>query len=843
VRTNVFTRFNALLGALCAVILVIGPPQDAVFGLVIVVNSAVGIVAELRAKRTLDRFRVLTAESVRVVRDGRSQEVAADEVVVDDLVAARSGDQLVADGVVVDVLGAELDESLLTGEADPVRKQPGHDVLSGSFVVSGALHYRVTHVGAQAYANRLAEQARWFTTPPSQLQDGVNTILRWVTWALVPAVLILILTATQLSARGTLDAVRTSVAAVVAMVPEGLVLLVSVAFALAAVRLARRKVLVQQLPAVETLARVDVVCLDKTGTLTDGRHLRVTAVEPLDPTLTDGELAAALGALAAADPSPNASLRAIAAAVPLPAGWVPGTVVPFSSGRRWSGADFGHEGTWVLGAPDVLAVDSAVASDVVARAEDAARDGLRVVLLARAAHIDAAAHTPPADVRPAALVTLAGVIRPDAAATVRYFAEQGVALKVLSGDHPQTVLAIARTVGIEPGGEPVDATRLADDPAEVARIVAERSVLGRVTPQQKQLVVEALQAAGHCVAMVGDGVNDVPAMKTADLAVAVGSGTQATRAVAEIVLLNDSFAALPHVVREGRRVVANMERVAKLFVAKSGYAFLLVVAVGIAGLAFPFVPRHLTLVGTLTIGLPAVFLALGSAAPRAEPGFVRRVARFAGPAGLVAAAATFVAYALARTGTDVSQAEAQTTATMALMATGLALLALVAVPLTSARLSLVVGMGAGYVAVLAIPVSRRFFALDAPPAIVVLAAVGAAALGLWGLRLLGTAGPALLRRPGQLPVPVAAPDVRTLAEAGEGAAVEFKASLRWDLQEQRVNKALERVVAKTVAGFLNGHGGRLLLGVDDAGGIAGLAADYATLTRRDRDGFEPCCSC
>jgi hypothetical protein len=312
----------------------------------------------------------------------------------------------------------------------------------------------------------------------------------------------------------------------------------------------------------------------------------------------------------------------------------------------------------------------------------------------------------------------------------------------------------------------------------------------------------------------------------------------AARAVAEIVLLNDSFASLPHVLREGRRVVSNMDRVARLFVSKSVYAFLLVIAVGIAGLAFPFVPRHLTLVSTFGIGVPGLILAMGGAAPKAERGFVRRVTRFAVPAGLVAAVATFVAYALARTAADVSPAEAQTTATTALMATSLALLALICLPMTFSRLALVVGMGVGYVLVLAIPVTRRFFALDAPPAIVILAAVGAAALGLWGLRLVGTAGPALLRRPGRLPPPADAPDVPSLADGGEGATVEFKASLRWDFRERRVNKALERAAAKTVAGFLNGRGGTLLFGVDDVGGIVGLTPDYGTLARPDRDGFE-----
>jgi magnesium-transporting ATPase (P-type) len=817
-RANVFTRFNALLGALCVLMLVVGPPADALFGLVIVANSAVGIVAELRAKRTLDRFRVVTALTARVVRAGRPGYVPVGEIVVDDVVQASAGDQVVTDGVVLAGSGVEVDESLLTGESDPVRKAPGDDVLSGSFVVAGTLRYRATRVGSEGYANRLAEQARRFTSPPSQLTDGVNRFLRWVTWALVPAAAILLVT--QVQARGVREAVSGSVAAVVAMVPEGLVLLVSVAFALAVVRLGRRSVLVQQLPAVETLARVDVVCLDKTGTLTDGRHLRVVSVDVVDPTVSAAEANAALAALAAADPSPNASLRAVAAAVPLASGWAPGEVVPFSSGRRWSGADFGAHGRWVLGAPDTLCPGqddpTGVAGggndlpgrDVASRAEAAAGEGLRVVLLARVEDLAADGGGLPAGVRPAVLVSLGDVIRPDAAATVRYFAEQGVAVKVLSGDHPRTVNAIARGVGIDAEGDPVGASRLAADPAEVARVLAERNVLGRVAPQQKQRIVEALQAAGHSVAMVGDGVNDVPAMKAADLAVAIGSGTQAARAVAELVLLNDSFAALPQVVREGRRVVANMERVAKLFVSKSVYAFLLVVAVGIAGLTFPFVPRHLTLVGTLTIGLPATLLALGGTAPRAEPGFVRRVARFAGPAGLVVAAATFAAYALARTASGVSQAEARTTATMALMAAGLALLALVAAPLTAPRLLLVVGMGLAYVAVLAVPFSRKLFALDPPPAIVVLAAVGSAALGLWALRLLGTAGPALRRWPAPPTARGVPPDVRALAEAGEGAAVEFKASLRWDVQERRVNKALERVVAKTVAGFLNGRAGR-----------------------------------
>jgi magnesium-transporting ATPase (P-type) len=834
VRANVITRFNALLGGLCIVIVIVAPLQDALFGLVVVANSAVGIFTEMRAKRTLDRLQVITATTATVVRVGRLVTCALDEVVLDDIVEAHSGDQVMADGVVVRVAGAETDESVLTGESEPVTKALGDDVLSGSFVVAGTMRYRAVRVGNDSHATALAREARQFTTPPSELQDGVNTFLRWVTWALIPAGIILALT--QIRARGTAESIRISVAAVVGMVPEGLVLLVSIAFGLAVVRLGRRQVLVQQLQAVETLARVDTVCLDKTGTLTEGHRLRVTAFESLDDDIEAGLRDAALGALAAADPSPNASLRAIGAAVPLPVGWSATDVVPFSSGRRWSGADFGNHGSWVLGAPDTL-LGRDHASPAYLAIEEHVRQGRRVLMLASTDGLGGVAGGPPMQLRPTALITLEDTLRADAASTVRFFAEQAVSVKVLSGDHPQTVFGAATAAGIDTGGGAVDASSLASDPVELRRILDERNVFGRVGPQQKRQIVEALQAAGHSVAMIGDGVNDVPAMKAADLSVAMGSGTQAARAAAQIVLVDDAFASLPFVVREGRRVVANMERVAKLFISKSIYAFLLIVAVGIAGLPFPFVPRHLTLVGTLTIGLPAVVLALGLRAPRLERGFVKRVSRFAVPAGIIAAAATFVAYAVARTARDVSPIESRTTATMALLVVALVLVAQVAPVGTTTRLGLVSVMAASYLLILVIPASAKFFELNAPPAVVVLAAAGSAGLALWGLMLLGTTGSTRLRSPSGAPID-AAPDPATLAESGESATVEFKSSLRWDLNERKVNKALEKTVAKTIAGFLNGRGGTLLIGVDDAGAAVGLDDDFATLSRPDRDGFE-----
>ena len=726
VRANVLTRFNALLGGLFVTVLFVGPPQDALFGLVMVANSAIGIVQELRAKRTLDRFRVVSTPTASVVRSGRTRTVPVSEIVVDDVVEVGAGEQIVVDGTVVASDGLEADESLLTGESQPVAKAPGDEVLSGSSVVAGRASYRATRVGAASYASTLAAAARQFTLVRSEIRAGIDRILRWVTWALVPTAVLLFVS--QLAGQPTTsDAVRGAVAGVVAMVPEGLVLLTSLAFALGVVRLGRRKVLVQQLPAIEVLARVDVVCVDKTGTLTEG-GLRVTEVVAL--TADRDRPVAALAALAGADPSPNTTLSAIgeAFADPRP-GWTVESSVPFSSIRRWSGASFGPAGTWVLGAPDVLLGPAADDDRVRTLVDWYTGRGERVVVLARGEHLDG--QELPEGVEAEALVILHQRVRPDAAATVRYFAEQGVTVKVLSGDHPRTVGAVADEVGIATTGAPVDARQLPEAQAELADLVEHRHAFGRVGPDSKQAIVEALQARGHVVAMVGDGVNDVRALKVADIGLAMGSGTQAARAVSELVLLDDSFRGLPHVVREGRRVMGNVERVANLFVTKTTYALLLALAIGVATLPFPLLPRQLTLVGSLTIGIPSFFLAFSRRAPRARPGFVPRVLAFAVPAGVCAACATFVAYALGRLAPDVNLDESRTIATMVLLAVGLFLLVRLARPLTRGRRALVAALAAAYLLALVVPPARDFFLLNVPPPVVVLAAIGSASIAMW----------------------------------------------------------------------------------------------------------------
>ncbi len=708
--TNLFTRFNFLLGGLLAVMLVVGPLNDALFGGVLIANALVGIVQEVRAKRTLDRLTILSAPRALVVRDGVEQDVAVNEVVLDDVLELTPGDQVVVDAEVIEAGGLEVDESLLTGEADPVAKAPGDEVLSGSFVAAGGGYVRATRVGVEAYAAKLAEDAKRFTLATSELRTGIDQIIRLISYAMVPTAVLLLIS--QLNAHEDWqEAAAGTVAGVVAMVPEGLVLLTSVAFAAGVVRLGRQQALVQELPAVETLARVDVLCLDKTGTITEG-DISFVGLEPVAD-MGEDELTIALVALVAAEANPNATLRAVAVHVEASATEPPpaDVSVPFSSARKWSGITLAGGASWLLGAPEVLADGDGLAARVGTHAEA----GERVVLLARSA-------TPlsddglPGDIEPMALVVLADRTRADAAETLAYFAAQGVTLKVISGDNPVTVAAVAREAGLAGAEHAVDARQLPEDEAGLQAALEANTVFGRVQPQQKRAMVRALQAAGHTVAMTGDGVNDVLALKDADMGIAMGSGSSASRAAAQLVLLDGSFATLPAVVAEGRRVINNIERVANLFLVKSTYSMLLALAVGVAHIPFPFLPRHLTLVGSLTIGIPAFFLALAPNDRLAQPGFVSRVLHFAVPAGTLAAIVTFVGYAVGRSVLDLTLDEARTTAALVLASVGLVVLVRLAQPLTAWRLALVASMIGLFALALILPAAREFFALDLPPA-------------------------------------------------------------------------------------------------------------------------------
>lgn len=748
VRANVVTRFNILLGALLLVtLIVLRQPRDALFGIVLITNSAIGIIQELRAKRTLDRLEVVAAPKVRLVRSGKVSEHAIDQVVVDDLIDLRSGDQLVVDGVIVESNGLEIDESLITGEADPVRKRPDDACLSGSFVAAGSGRYRATRVGENAYAAQLARAAKRFTLVRSELRDGIDRILGIVSWVVVPIGALLVWS--QMRGGGTfIEGLGGAVAAGVAMVPQGLVLLASIAFAVGVIRLGRRNVLVQELPAIEGLARVDTVCFDKTGTLTEGR-LSVKEVIAL----TDVDPIPALAAIAAAEPHPNATMAAVAASFPDGPGWGIQVAVPFSSVRKWSGVTFFGDGTWVIGAPDVIAPRDQRSREIVA---DVSADGSRVLLLATsAAPLDD--RLLPPDVEPVAVVVLSDQIRMDAEETLGYFAEQGVTVKVISGDHPDTVAAVAGRVGLV-GALIVDARQLPEDYEQLADLMETATVFGRVTPQQKSAMVRALQSRGHVVAMTGDGVNDVLALKDSDIGIAIGSGAPASRAVAQLVLIDGQFERLPEIVGEGRRVTGNIERVANLFITSTVYALGLSLAIVLSTLPFPFLPRHLTLVGSLTVGIPSFFLALAPSRRKARRGFVARVLKFAIPVGAVATIATFAGYWLADVELS-SIEESRTTATLILAAIGLFALGIVSRPLVPWKKGLIGTMSALLVMSMALPALHEFFALDLPRAVVLLSAVGIVAItGLamvFALRFVGWARvvPELLEVPPTEPDP------------------------------------------------------------------------------------------
>jgi cation-transporting ATPase E len=717
VRANVFTVFNLILAVAGGLTLAFGEWQDALFLGVLVANSTIGTTQEVRAKRALDRLTALVAPHASVVRDGVVRTVAIEELVKGDLVQIGPGDQIVADGTLDNADALRLDESILTGESRAVTRRAGESVRSGSFAVEGAGAYTVTAVGEESYAARVTGEARSFRHPRSPLERALNRLLFLLVAVMVPLGVAL---GYALWHRHTRlhTAVPTSVAAVVTLVPEGLVLLASMTYAVAALRMARRGALAQQLNAIESLASVDVVCLDKTGTLTEP-SLRVAGLVGPD------SLASELGRYAASAPVRNATLEAIATAYPASPAPLE-EQLPFSSRRRFGAQRLAGVG-YVLGAPEHFDLRG-----LETEAEAAVRDGRRVLAFGTAEQLDES--RPP--VR--GLVLLAERLRPDARETVAWFRSQGVELKVLSGDRPETVASIARDAGID--GATADASALPDDPGELRRLVLDHAVLGRISPEDKRRVVDTLRAAGRYVAMVGDGVNDVPALKASRLAIAQGSGTQMARAVADVVLVRSEFAAVPAMVAEGRKILRNVQRVAKLFVTKSAFAAFLVLSIGLTPTAYPLLPRQLTLAASLTIGIPGFFLALAPSSGRyGARGFLRELARFSLPAGTAAGLGVLSGYLFALNVLDLGVREARTVATTTLILVGLYLILaleaegrLRATAVTLLTLLLL----ACYGLVLAVPFGRDFFALVAPHPANVLPAVAGAAIAVLGLTAL-----------------------------------------------------------------------------------------------------------
>lgn len=719
IRANVFTRINGILAVLLVIVLWTGSWVNGAFGLLIIANSIVGVVQELRAKRTLDKLSIVGRARPMVIRDGGpARDLDREEIVVDDLVELGAGDQIIVDGVARSVDGLDVDESPLTGESKPVHKNVGDPLYSGSHVVAGGGAQQATKVGAEAYAAQLAADASKFTLTDSELLRGINKILRVITWILVPTGALVIWTQLFRSGQPLKESLLAMVASLVPMVPEGLVLMMSIAFAIGIVRLGRRRVLTNELPAIEGLARVDVVCVDKTGTLTENRmHLR--EIVPLDDGAGASSVHDVLAALGRLEERPNATSMAINESLDVAGardpGWDVTAKAPFTSARKWAGATFGGgEGTWVLGAPDILAADG---SDALRRAGELMEGGLRVLLLARAddalvAKVSDVTVGPgepvdahPGLLEPVALVVLDQTLRPDARETLEYFGRENVTVKVISGDNAASVGAVGRALGLTGSERPVDARSLPDPAAGAseeeafADAVEEGAVFGRVTADQKRAMVRALQSRGHVVAMTGDGVNDVLALKDANIGVAMGAGAPATRSVAQLVLLDNRFAVMPHVVAEGRRVIGNIERVANLFLTKTIYSVFLALAVGVIGYAYPFEPIHVTITGWFTIGIPAFVLSLAPNHERAKPGFSSRVFRLALPSGLIVGALTFGFWLWAYPGVDAPKdvgGAASTATLVVLIITAFWVLAVVARPYEPWKLALLAAAGGAY---------------------------------------------------------------------------------------------------------------------------------------------------
>ncbi len=722
VFANVFTLFNAIILVFFVLVLSLGLFADALFGLIAIVNSGIGIRQELKAKEVLDNLALLVAPKAQVVRDGELIDVRAEGVVPGDTVRVEPGDQLIADGEVSASRGLTLDESLLTGEADGIQKDRGDRMLSGSFCLSGSGYYVIDAVREDSYAHKLAGEAKEFRHPPSPLEQEVNLVLRATSIVLVPMAIVM-LGALSLRSVEFTEAAQTATAGLITLVPEGLVLLMSVTLAVAAVRLARQDTLVQQMAATEALAAVDTICVDKTGTLTDGT-LRL--IEVATAAGAGEEAERALGRFAASAGERNRTLETIADAFPADAAAV-SDEVPFSSKWKWSGLTLNGGGasrSYVIGAPDVLIGAGAMTlpDELERKLAEQTAEGRRVIAFGEAPSglPDDPAAEPPPRLEARALVVLEETIRPDARETIEFMREQEVDLKLISGDARETVTAVAHSLGVPSDAGVIEGSQLPDDPRELAEAAESNTIFCRITPDQKKALVGALSDSGRFTAMIGDGVNDVPALKQARLAVAMGSGSQITKGIADIVLLRDQFAMLPRAVAEGRRIARNIHRLGRLYMTKSFYAGFLILAAALFGFAFPFLPRHLTIAALLTIGIPSFVLALApSEGPLYRGRLLQALTAFGLPAGAGIAAGSLLSFFLVDSVFGGTLEEGRTAATTTLIVLGLAFILLLErgpgrehIAIQGYMLAMVTLLGALYALVLAAAPVRDFFELE-----------------------------------------------------------------------------------------------------------------------------------
>lgn len=637
--SNTLTFFNFLNLCLVVLVLFVGSYKNSTFFGVILINTGIGIIQEIRAKKTIDRLAILTQRKSVVLREGRKWSVATEELVLDDVIFLKNGDQIPADAVVLEG-SMEVNESLLTGEADALSKKPGDTLFSGSFVTSGEAYCQVVHVGGENYASKITSEAKEFKRHNSELRNALNAILKVISIIIVPLGALLFYKQFFVAGNTFRDSVVSMVAAVLGMIPEGLVLLTSVALTLGALVLAKQKTLVQELFCIETLAHVDTLCLDKTGTITEGT-MCVEQVEAVNPDLDEGFVEKVMRNLAAVLPDDNATSKALKKRFPAENTLSVHHVIPFSSERKYSGAVFKEGGTCLIGALQFLFPDKQeTVEELAERSIQYGAEGYRVLVLAHSPN-QALETELPEGLKPAALLLISDVIRPEAAETFAFFEQQGVDLKVISGDDPVTVAAIAKKAGLKNTDQYVDTSMLSTD-EELMRALKTCSIFGRVTPQQKRAMVLALKAEGHTVAMTGDGVNDVLAFKEADCSIAMAQGSDAAKNTANIVLMDSNFASMPKIVNQGRRVVNNIRTAASMFLIKTIFSVLLALLTICFGQAYPFEPIQMSLISACAVGIPTFLLAQENNFEKIDHTFLRHVFMNAFPPAVTITGCVFI---------------------------------------------------------------------------------------------------------------------------------------------------------------------------------------------------------
>ncbi len=627
ILSHTVTYFNILNLILAALILLSGQYRNMLFMGIVVANSLIGIIQELKVKKLIDALSVVTATKARLITENEIHQIPIEDLKINDKIRLISGDQIVADCTVLSSEGMEVNEALLTGESVPVHKNPGDILYSGSHIVAGGGIGQILHTGEDNYATRLVRKASTKKRAASEMQDSIKKIIQYVSYAIIPIGILLFFIQHFRANQSLSDSLVNTVAGVLGMIPEGLVLLTSVSFILGVGRLAGKKALVQEMEAIEALARVNVLCLDKTGTITTG-DLIVDKILPLGS--TKKEIHSIMDGLVFAFSETNATGQALQRYFNDTRPYPITATVPFSSRRKFMGVTFSGKGSYVLGAPDFLSRDMAV----LEKSEEYSRQGFRVLLLASCQTL---ADSPKSlmNVRPIGLILLSDCIKEDAKDTLRFFARQGVSVKIVSGDNPATVSSVGVRAGI-PGAERyIDASTLENNAAGLKDAIKKYTVFGRVSPEMKQAIIEAYQSDGMVVGMVGDGVNDVLALKDSDCGIAMANGSDAAKQTAHIVLLDSDFSSMKNIVKEGRTVIANIERVSALYLTKTIYSILLCVLFIIIGKPYPFTPIQLSLIGGTAIGLPSFLLALEQQEEVTATGFLRHVLRISLPGALL----------------------------------------------------------------------------------------------------------------------------------------------------------------------------------------------------------------